>query len=348
MKSKMPTVCFDLEGPLSGQDNAFEVLALVEDGDKIFEVLSRYDDLLTLEGREGYEPGDTLKLIVPFLVHHGISEEDIRKVSRRATLVPGIQETIGYLKGTGWKVHVISTSYAQHAFSIAGRLGLGREDVACTEMPLDRYLEEFPEGIVEVESIEKLILEELYPPESDQKIVKALDRFYFKTLPGTKAWKVFSEIQVVGGSRKVEAMLDFMEKDGADFESTAAVGDSITDFKMLALLREKGGLAVAFNGNAYSIPHADVTAAAQDFRFLLPIFEAFKFGGKIRAKEAAVALTSDKKAILEKLPPGVPAPEESLLPPVFHTPQPDTDTENIVKIHRKFRELLRGEAAKLG
>ena len=53
-------ICFDLEGPLSPQDNAFEVMKLIPNGDKIFEILSRYDDILALEGREGYEPGDTL------------------------------------------------------------------------------------------------------------------------------------------------------------------------------------------------------------------------------------------------------------------------------------------------
>ena len=76
----MPMICFDLEGPLSPQDNAYDVLALAENGHKIFEVISRYDDILTLESREDYEPGDTLKLIVPFLIYRGISENEIREV----------------------------------------------------------------------------------------------------------------------------------------------------------------------------------------------------------------------------------------------------------------------------
>ena len=47
-------ICFDLEGPLSPQDNAYELMKLFPNGDRIFEVISRYDDLLTLEGRGGY------------------------------------------------------------------------------------------------------------------------------------------------------------------------------------------------------------------------------------------------------------------------------------------------------
>jgi len=45
----MNFICFDLEGPLSPQDNAYELMKLFPDGDKVFEVISRYDDLLTLE-----------------------------------------------------------------------------------------------------------------------------------------------------------------------------------------------------------------------------------------------------------------------------------------------------------
>ena len=39
-------------------------MRLFPDGDRIFEVISRYDDLLTIEEREDYEPGDTLALLV--------------------------------------------------------------------------------------------------------------------------------------------------------------------------------------------------------------------------------------------------------------------------------------------
>ena len=81
----MNLICFDLEGPLSPQDNAYELMKLFPGGDKIFEVVSRYDDLLTLEERADYEPGDTLALIVPFLILHDISEAYIQLFSNLKT-----------------------------------------------------------------------------------------------------------------------------------------------------------------------------------------------------------------------------------------------------------------------
>src|SRR4030042_28601 len=95
---------FDLEGPLSPQDNAYDLMKLFPNGDRVFEVISRYDDLLTLESREGYEPGDTLALIVPFLVLHNISEDNITTLAARASFIGGADKLIPQLEDSGWKI----------------------------------------------------------------------------------------------------------------------------------------------------------------------------------------------------------------------------------------------------
>ena len=76
-------------------------MKLFPNGDKIFEVLSRYDDLLTLEEREGYEPGDTLALIVPFLILHNISEDNITTLAVKAGLTGGADKLISWLQSKG-------------------------------------------------------------------------------------------------------------------------------------------------------------------------------------------------------------------------------------------------------
>ena len=117
-------IWFDLEGPLSPQDNACELMKLFPNGDKIFEVISRYDDLLALEEREDYEPGDTLALIVPFLVLHDISENDITTLATKASLTGGAAELVSWLQSKSWKVFCISTSYEQYAIHITHKLGI--------------------------------------------------------------------------------------------------------------------------------------------------------------------------------------------------------------------------------
>ncbi|NOZ59622.1 MAG: HAD family hydrolase [Euryarchaeota archaeon] len=326
----MPVACFDLEGPLSPQDNAYEVLGLVPRGKEIFEVISRYDDLLTLEGREDYEPGDTLKLIVPFLIYHGITEKDIERVSKRAKIVEGAKETVAHLREKGWKVHIISTSYQQHAHNIAAQLGVAKEDVACTRLKLSRY--RGVSGVELVEEVEKVILERLYPRMRDEEIVSTLDDFFFGKLQRTELGRVFNEVRVVGGQRKVEAMLRFLERDGAAIDECAAVGDSITDFKMLKEVSRRGGMAVAFNGNEYCLPYCDVAVASTKLSAVLPLLDAFAEGGRSAALERARSLEGEGNEAAYTLFPG----------------ESEAKLRRTLEVHRRFRAIVRGDAAKLG
>ncbi|MFQ5887201.1 MAG: HAD family hydrolase [Candidatus Hydrothermarchaeales archaeon] len=350
-------ICFDLEGPLSPQDNAYEVLALAENGHKVFEVISKYDDILTLESRENYEPGDTLKLIVPFLIYHGISEGDIKKVSRRAKIVSGVKETVSELKKEGWKVFVISTSYQQHAYNICEQIDISKEDIACTKFELEKYRDAVgAEDLSILEEIERKILEELYPPTDENKVKETLDDFFFNKLIGTEIGKIFNEISVIGGQRKVDALKKFAEEAGKGLDEVVVVGDSITDYKMLEVVKENGGIAVAFNGNEYAIPHANVAMATPDQRTLLVITSAFIRGGK---KEVIDAVKTLEKSGLEKAPAGIlPNAVRDILksenlkvkPPRFHLLE-DADKEKIdevIKIHKDMRSYMRGEAGKLG
>jgi energy-converting hydrogenase A subunit R len=343
----MVKIFFDLEGPLSPQDNAYEVLGLAREGERVFEVISKYDDILTLEGRENYEPGDTLKLIVPFLIHNKISECDIRDVSREAGIVPGVKDVVAFLKSDGWDVYIISTSYEQHAYNIARQVGIESKRVACTKMPLDDYHLQFSDVDLEVvEDAEEKILGELYPGDDEQKVKSELDGFFFGTLQENKLGDIFNEVTVCGGARKVDAMMKFAHSD--DLSDAVAVGDSITDFKMLETIREKGGLAIAFNGNEYSIPYADVAVANVDQRFLLPIIQAFGEGGRENAIDTAKSLENASiEEILNAMPNDVSSTiPDDIKPPRYHVIGPDTD--EIIKIHKGYRTLMRGAAGKLG
>jgi len=343
----MVKIFFDLEGPISPQDNAYEVLGLTKDGERVFEVISKYDDILTLEGRENYEPGDTLKLIVPFLMYGKISECDIKNVSEEAGLVPGIKDVIAHLEKSGWDIFIISTSYEQHALNIAGQIGIRSEKVACTKMPLDDYHLQFSDEDIEVVAgTRDKILNELYPGDDEQKVKTELDNFFFGTLQESKLGNIFNEITVIGGARKVDAMMGFAKE--SDLSDAIAVGDSITDFKMLGKIKEKGGLAIAFNGNEYSIPYADVAVATLDQRFLLPIIRAFEKGGRTQAIDLVKRLgNASLDEILKSVPDDVAStiPKDTK-PPQYH--QVNSNVDEIIMIHKEYRTLMRGNAGKLG
>jgi energy-converting hydrogenase A subunit R len=322
-------ICFDLEGPLSPQDNAYEVMGLFENGLRVFETISRYDDLLALDGKEGYEAGDTLALIAPFLVFHKISEKDITEVSKKAMLVDGAKELITQLQETDWDVHIISTSYEQHAHNVGSQLGVPLENIHCTKFPLNNYLEEFEnEDSSIVANVEKEILE-MYPPINDMKVKMRLDTFFFSDLTQIPLGHIMFDMEVVGGERKVKAAKKVAEDMGLELKDIAVVGDSITDFKMLKAINEAGGLAVAFNGNRYAIPYATLSLATTNMMDLLPIINKWDESGRAAVIKSNLE-RKDKKE------------------PFIHVIQDRENFDDIIEIHKKIRNEVRGRAAKLG
>lgn len=355
-------ICFDLEGPLSPQDNAYEAMALAPKGDRVFEVLSRYDDLVALEQRAGYEPGDTLALIVPFLLLHSIKEEDISRVSSKAMLVDGAKELISALKNDGWHVQIISTSYRQHAYSIGAQLNVPEENISCTQLDLEGMHDVLSSTSKDViEHAEKDILE-IHEHMDDKQIKERLDRFFYQEMLETEVGDVFARVRVVGGARKVEAMSRVLSEHNVPPENAVAVGDSITDWKMLQLVRDADGLAIVFNGNEYAVPCANMGLASTDIRFLHGFINLFHQKGLEDALRIADTWEREQPMLekaLENMPPEITTPmikdflenldDEFEAPHIHNLRDADDDKQQkVIKIHKHFRQKVRGQAAKLG
>ena len=328
----MSVICFDLEGPLSPQDNAYNLMKLFPNGGKIFEFISRYDDLLTLENKPGYEPGDTLALIAPFLIYHEIKEEDIITLARQATLTDGSAKLISRLNNNGWRVFCISTSYKQYAMHITQNLNIFSQNVACTSFPLNEISATLCKGDFEyVESIENDILLSLTM--NDDWLMNKLDRFYWEELPKTNLGQVLEKVKPVGGQRKVTALEYFAQSQKKPLSEWAVIGDSITDYKMLQAVNKAGGLAIAFNANEYTLPYSTIGLASTCIDDLWPVLETWKKG-----KRSAV-----EKLIKEKGRLGGTGNRD-----YFHWLDEITDVTVPLEIHKRIRHIVREEAAGLG
>ncbi|OUJ19006.1 HAD superfamily hydrolase [Methanonatronarchaeum thermophilum] len=336
-------VCFDLEGPLSPQDNAFEVMGLLDGGKEVFEKISKFDDIISLEGREGYEPGDTLSLIAPFLVAEGIDENNVLEISNKAKVVNGSKELVNRLKKDGWIVKIISTSYSYHAHTIGDRIGVPSEDIWCTQIDfnelqkliskdLKNRIKEVSHEIVEIDEIDGL--------------VEKLDSFFFKELPKTEYGNPLERVKVVGGAKKLEAVKEISKKYKVPLQDISVVGDSITDYKMLGEIKKHDGKSIVFNGNQYAIPNAKYAVGSENIRYIEPI---------LNSNEPEKLVTQWEKNIekIEKNTESAPKPIKDLLIEL-ETSIPDIrlvreeETEEIVKKHIKYRKTVRGEAADLG
>jgi energy-converting hydrogenase A subunit R len=308
-------------------------MRLFPEGDRIFEVISRYDDLLALEGKEGYEPGDTLALIVPFLIYHGITEADITALADQARLVSGAHWLISGLNSRGWGVYCISTSYQQYAHRICQRVGIAKDRLACTLFDLDRYLGSFSKSELSVvEQLERGI-KELRPVDDDLQIKQKLDRFFWGELTHTKLGEVLAEIKPVGGGRKVAALQIFAAKNNLAPSDWVVVGDSITDARMLQAVDEAGGLAIAFNANEYALHYATMGLASTNLDDLDVALRAWEEGGR-QALE---------KVVKEMERAGGEGDRNH-----FHWLSGRENLEQPLSIHKRIRSMVRRQAAKLG
>jgi energy-converting hydrogenase A subunit R len=106
----------DCEGPISKNDNAFELTShFIPSGDKFFALISKYDDVLAdIVKKPGYKAGDTLRLILPFLKAYGATNTKITEFSsKNVLLVSGARETLQFVNGL-MPSFIVSTSYEQY------------------------------------------------------------------------------------------------------------------------------------------------------------------------------------------------------------------------------------------
>jgi energy-converting hydrogenase A subunit R len=328
----MNVICSSLEGPLSPQGSAYNLMKLFPKGEKIFEVISRYDDLLTLESRPDYEHGDTLALIAPFLAYHGIKEKDIIALARRATITDGADQFVFRLSRRGWNVFCISTSYKQYTLNITQRLNIFSQNVACTYFPLDEISAKLTrEDYHYLETIENEILS-TYPAE-DSWIKKKLDQLYWEALPKTSFALFLKQVRPVNGKHKVEALERFAQVQDKPLSQWVVIGDSITDFKMLQAVDKAGGLSIAFNANEFAIPHATMGLASTNLDDLSPVIEAWEHG---------------KRPAVENLVKRREQAGGSGNRSHFHWIAGKADITVPLEVHKKIRRIVRDEAAKLG
>lgn len=335
---KNPKLVFlDLEGPLTPMDHAYEVAGLFPAGKEIFTHLSSYVGRALQDG-DTYQAGETLALLVPFLLRHGITDEQLLKVSRQATLVNGSEMVIKRLVQDGASPYIISTSYKHHAKTVGARLGVPQENILCTPLKLSAlFLNYYAE---QLSAWAETRIQEL--KDSPEQLKRCLDAFFLQYLPESGYGNPLERTPVLGGKRKAEAVRKISEGIGVPLSRTIAVGDSITDAEMLRAVREEGGLAVAFNANRYALENANVALASPDMRYLLPLIYNFWPAGLegvkrfIRAREQISAPRKEGSPITEL--PGIGN---------FNFLEEGVDLTTVLEVHRQARSLVRGQAANL-
>jgi len=328
----------DCEGPLTINDNAFELSGkYIEDGEAFFEIISKYDDILADEiKRPGYNAGDTLKLILPFLKAYGATNKEITKFSEDTILlIPGARDTLQFVYCT-MPSYIISTSYQQYIQALCNLTGFPFENTYSTKLDIAKY----PLTLLELQKLKELRKKIMKNPSFDN-----LEEIFWEIIPQMKIGRIFTDVKPIGGEGKKEAVEDIINKFKFKPSDLIYVGDSITDVQPLRFALEEGGLSISFNGNEYAIKEAEIAVMADNTLPISILADLFNKAGKEEVIEFIELFKEDSQKALYDYPVD---PQLALKYPSMSNIKIDiVDEQNREKIKDeslKYRKKVRGES----
>ena len=347
----------DCEGPISKNDNAFELSEhFVPDGDKFFALISRYDDVQAdVVKRLGYKAGDTLRLVLPFFKAYGVTNKKMKEFSAQyILLVPGAKDTLRFVRGL-MPSFIVSTSYEQYMRALCDAVAFPYTNVHCTQLDVDRYKLDGEEA----EKLRRLRKETVAIPmiqipvnatsiddfsTRDKETIKRLDEIFWEEISGMNSGKMLEEVNPIGGSEKASAIRRIVRETGTDISETIYFGDSITDVQPFRLVKENEGLTVSFNGNKYAVREAEVAVLSGHTIITSVLAEVFSRLGR----EGVIGLVEEwsYSALRRYCSPGLQSRMVELYPKAL--PQVELITPNnrrrLIEESIAFRKTVRGEA----
>ena len=245
----------DCEGPLTLNDNAFEICSeFIQDGNKFFKILSNYDDyLVDIVKKEDYNAGNTLKFIIPFLKAENITNQDLINFSKNNIfIVNDAKKTLSYIKNT-MDSFIVSTSYTQYIQAVCDYFNFSFENTFYTFIDIDGFkLNDYE--IKKLKKIKDIIITLDLDKKED---IKCLDKIFFEIFPKMSFYEYYSKIETTGGSGKEKAIYKILSRYDDNTE-VFYIGDSITDVEPLKFVKNNNGISVSFNGNIYSLNAAEI------------------------------------------------------------------------------------------
>lgn len=292
----------DCEGPISKNDNAFEIVAhFIPNGDKLFTLISKYDDVLVdVIKKKNYFAGATLKLVLPFLKAYNVTDKQMQEFSRQnILLIADTRDTLSHIRDIT-DAFIVSTSYEHYIKALCEVLEFPFENTYCTRLKLDEFTVTLPESQRLKEFAQEIAAMPVITIPADAKslsdfsvidrdTINRLDEIFWSEISSMSCGKIFSDIVTIGGEQKAEAIQSITAKLQISVKEVMYVGDSITDVEAFQLVRKNNGLTVSFNGNNYAVKNAEISVLSENSLITAMIADVFCTHGK----EAALQIVKN-------------------------------------------------------
>jgi energy-converting hydrogenase A subunit R len=316
----------DCEGPIGKNNIAFELAShFIPEGDRIYNIIRMYDYVhANFPKRRDYSVGNAPKLVLPFLLAYDVSNKVLEDFSAdNLILLKGSKEAMGYVPRIS-EAFMVSTSYEHYVRALCREIRFPLENTYSMEVNLDKFV---------LSAKEKAKLKALaweiggMPPiiipanaksthdlsSRDRDSVGRLDKIFWKEVSGTHCKQLLSDVHIVEGFEKVEAVKEISNNLSTSLKDTMYVGDDWTDADAMRFVREGGGLTVAVNGDAAAVRNAELAVLTDSSATIAVLADVFlRFG---RAELTSVAGAFDRESLWRS------AAEPKMLDLLFEVPR---------------------------
>lgn len=248
----------------------------ISNGDKLYDMISRYDDIVAyvLNRSEG-RAGNTARFVAPFLKAFGMTDyKALEYTKEKLTMMPEAKRVMKYLMET-MPTFVVTSSYEHNAMNICDEINLPLAAACYAEIDFDDYDVGRQEAKV-VRDLAHRITDLKYPrhvyelnvPVRLQKdevdMVRTLDDIFGEKMHSLYASDMMRNMKSVGANEKAHYLIDLRRRTQIDFEGTAYIGGDITDIHVLDAIRDRGGLALSFNGCDFAVRKSNIAVMSRD------------------------------------------------------------------------------------
>ncbi len=248
----------------------------IDNGERFYKVLDRYDRLVSyVLNREDATAGSYYKWCIPFLKAFGATDHLLHECSKEnMELMPNASRTMRYI--SNMMPTYINTSVYEHAMmAVMEALDVPLCQVTDSKLCLDqcmmgraesRQLREVskeisalnvPDGFYELNVPTEL-------EDDDINIIRTLDTIFPGKVADAGAMGLMESTDTVTSHKKAYRMLDIRRLTAIDLNSTMYVGSSSTDFQPMDLVRDAGGLSLAFNGEEFAVRGCNIAILSED------------------------------------------------------------------------------------
>ena len=248
----------------------------ITNGSHFYDVIQRYDMLTSyVLNREDSTSGSCYKWCIPFLKAFGATDHLIHKYGcSDLRMMNNADRTMKYISNL--LPTFITTSTFEHGMmEIMERLGTPLIEQSCSTLCIDQCMMGRAESRklrILAEEIGKLKVPtrfyELNVPtelmDEDIQIIKKMDDAVSNGIPEAGAMGLMESADVMTSHKKAYKMLDIRRQCAIDLDCTMYIGSSSTDFQPMDLVRDAGGLSIAFNPEEFAVRACNVAILSDD------------------------------------------------------------------------------------